>query len=245
MRIPILKGTIRRRLLVNFRADPEIVKRLIPEPFTPKLHNGFAIIGICLIRLEHIRPRFLPEWLGFSSENAAHRIAVEWTDAEGDLCEGVFIPRRDSGSALNRFAGGRIFPGQHHPASFSIRDDLKHVDFNMQAIDGSVSMRVVGEESETLPASSCFSSLAEVSEFFESGSLGYSVTRDDQRLDGLILRTIDWRIAPFQVSDVYSSFYEEPKYFPAGSVEYDHALIMRNIRHEWHSAGDLCCKTRS
>ena len=27
--------------------------------------------------------------------------------------------------------------------------------------------------------------------------------------------------------------------FPARSVEFGHALIMRNLAHEWHSADDL------
>ena len=81
MRIPVIKGVIKRRLLVNFRADPVVVQRLLPAPFRPKLHGAHSLVGICLIRLEQIRPAGLPGLLGLSSENAAHRIAVEWTDA--------------------------------------------------------------------------------------------------------------------------------------------------------------------
>ena len=55
MRLPTIQGLIRRRILANFRVDPEAVQRLIPARFTPKLHNGFAIAGICLIRLEEMR----------------------------------------------------------------------------------------------------------------------------------------------------------------------------------------------
>src|SRR5581483_8075608 len=98
MRIPVIKGIIKRRLLVNFRADAAVVQRLIPEPFRPKLHQGYSIVGICLIRLEQIRPVGLPALIGISSENAAHRFAVEWTDESGVHREGVFIPRRDTGS---------------------------------------------------------------------------------------------------------------------------------------------------
>src|SRR6187397_1241068 len=98
MRIPVLKGTIKRRLLVNFRADPKAIQQILPSPFRPKLHRGHAIAGICLIRLEDIRPAGLPAIAGLSSENAAHRIAVEWTDSTGTPREGVFIPRRDTGS---------------------------------------------------------------------------------------------------------------------------------------------------
>jgi hypothetical protein len=29
--------------------------------------------------------------------------------------------------------------------------------------------------------------------------------------------------------------------FPAGSIEFDSAWLMRDIEHEWHAAGTLCC----
>ena len=134
MRIPVIKGTIKRRLLVNFRADPAVVQRILPQPFRPKLHRGFSLVGICLIRLERVRPAGLPGALGLSSENAAHRIAVEWIDAGGIQREGVFIPRRDTGSLLNRVAGGRVFPGEHHRARFSVVDTDGHIDFVMESM---------------------------------------------------------------------------------------------------------------
>ncbi len=246
MRIPVIKGIIKRRLLVNFRGDPAIVQRLLPQPFRPRLHRGHALVGICLIRMEQIRPAGLPGILGLSSENAAHRIAAEWTDAAAIPREGVvFIPRRDTGSFLNRVAGGRVFPGEHHPASFLVVDNRGHIEFSMQSRDGSVAVRVVGDDADSLPASSCFSSLVEASAFFEGGSLGYSVTRDGNRLDGLLLRTMEWRIRALAVTDVRSSYFADGQRFPAGSIEFDHALVMRDLVHEWHKAEDLYAVSRA
>jgi len=239
MRIPVIQGTIKRRLLVNYRADPAVVQRLLPRAFRPKLHRGQAILGVCLIRLEQIRPVGLPGALGLSSENAAHRIAVEWTDAAGLPREGVFIPRRDTGSFLNRMAGGNIFPGEHHPAQFSVTDAGGHVEFSMRSRDGEVSIKVIGDETDALPATSCFATLGEASSFFESGSLGYSVTRGGGHLDGLRLRTLDWRVRGLAVTEIESRFFADRERFPKGSTEFDHALIMRDIQHEWHKAEDF------
>ena len=238
LRLPVLSGVIKRRLLINFRAQPEVVQRLLPPPFQPKLHRGQAVVGICLIRLEQIRPSGVPALLGISSENAAHRIAVEWTDSDGKH-EGVFVPRRDTGSLLNRIAGGRIFPGEHHGAKFSVSDADGLIDFSMQSLDGSTAVRVVAQEAEQLPASSCFRSLAESSAFFEGGCIGYSVTREPARLDGLRLHTLDWRVRALSVQRVESSFFDDQTRFPAGTIEFDHGLIMRDVRHEWHKADDL------
>ena len=167
MRLPVVHGLIRRRLLVNFRVDAEVMTRFLPVPFRPKLQRGYAIAGICLIRLEQIRPGgWLPRFCGVSSENAAHRVAVLWDDGSSDQPrEGVFIPRRDTGSWLNHCAGGRIFPGEHHLADFAVTDDGSRVIMSICARDGRTAIQLRAHESDSLPSSSCFGSLAEASSF--------------------------------------------------------------------------------
>ena len=80
MRLPTIQGLIRRRILANFRIDPQVAQQQLPSRFRPKLHEGFAVAGICLIWLEQIRPKPIPDIIGLSSENAAHRIAVLWDE---------------------------------------------------------------------------------------------------------------------------------------------------------------------
>jgi hypothetical protein len=150
LRLPIIEGIIRRRILSNFRVQPEVMQRLIPDRFKPKVHQGYAVAGICLIRL----------------------------DLEGDVAD-------------------------------------------------------------ELPSTSIFSSLATASSFFEGGSLGYSVTNEPGRLDGLRLKTKEWKVSPLNVRKVYSSYFADESLFPRGSIEFDHALIMRNVEHEWLTEDDL------
>ncbi len=64
MLMPSIRGVIKRRLLVNFRVDPEVVQRILPDGLTPKLQGDHAIAGICLIRLEQIRPALIPWRVG-------------------------------------------------------------------------------------------------------------------------------------------------------------------------------------
>ncbi len=239
MYLPVIRGLIKRRILVNFRVDAEVMQAFLPSPFRPKLHAGYAIAGICLIRLEQIRPVGVPAVLGIASENAAHRIAVTWTGDSGEEQEGVFIPRRDTGSLLNYLAGGRVFPGEHHRADFTITDDGSRIDFSMRSRDGSVAVALRGTNADGLPDSSCFGSLAECSQFFECGSLGYSVRQGSCRLDGLRLHTVQWEVEALHIEHVYSSYFTDSAIFPAGSVEFDHALIMRNIPHEWHQEEEM------
>ena len=115
--LPTIKGTIARRVLINFRVDPAALQRQLPTPFRPRLIDGQGMAGVCLIRLEQMRPTGAPRALGFSSENAAHRIAVEW-DEGSETKEGVYIPIRHTNSRINHAIGGRLFPGEHQFANF-------------------------------------------------------------------------------------------------------------------------------
>ena len=242
MKIPVIRGIIDRRILVNYRIDPEVLARLLPAPFRPKIVHGRAMGGICLIRLKKVRPRFFPSWLSISSENAAHRAAVEWEE-NGTVREGVYIPRRDTNSWLNTLSGGRLFPGIHHHAGFEVVESDPDYSVALRSDDGKTGMFVRGRRSDRLPTSSIFSSLQECSAFFEAGSLGYSATGDPSRFQGLELRCRSWQVEPLAVEEVRSSFFDDESLFPRGSIEFDCALLMRGIEHEWHGQADLCCST--
>lgn len=239
MKIPTIKGIIDRRILVNFTVDPEIIRKIIPQPFQPKIYNGKAIVGICLIRLKDIRPKGLPSFIGLSSENGAHRIAVEWKDDDKTTKEGVFIPRRDSSSLFNLLAGGRIFPGKHFHAKFDVKEKNNNYHVAFKSSDGTT-ISIDGTKTETFNPKSIFQTLANASNFFEGGSIGYSPNRN--KYEGLKLHTLKWNVEPLHVTTVQSSFFENEAIFPKGSVQFDNALLMTEINHEWYSVDSKeCC----
>lgn len=236
-RLPRIRGVIDRRMLVNFRCDPKALARVLPRPFRPKLMKGFGMAGICLIRLRNVRPAGIPAMFGLGSENAAHRIAVEWDDGD-ETREGVFIPRRDTNSPLNRLAGGRMFPGVHHSAEFQVRETDEKFELEMRGTDGEfvhVRARVAAE----FPTGSIFDSMENASAFFEAGGLGWSPARNCCEFEGLELFCPEWRMEPLQVEHVESSFFGNRDLFPPGAAEFDSAFLMRDIAHEWRSRGKM------
>src|SRR5688572_16042571 len=167
MKIPTIHGYIDRRILINFTADPKDVERIIPAPFRPKIYKDKAIVGICLIRLKNIKPKGFPDFLGISSENGAHRIAVEW-DEDGQIKQGVFIPRRDTSLKFNTIVGGRIFPGTHHLAKFNVieKDEDYHIDFTSS---DEIKISIDAKKAKSFDTNSVFETLENASEFFEKG----------------------------------------------------------------------------
>jgi hypothetical protein len=70
--------------------------------------------------------------------------------------------------------------------------------------------------------------------------VGYSASsRRDRRLDELVLHVPDWRVEPLAVDTVASTFFDDRRTFPAGTVEFDCALLARKVAHEWHGIAPL------
>ena len=234
MRLPTIHGYIDRRILINFTADPKVVRKVIPEPFRPKIYRDKAIVGICLIRLKNIKLKGLPDFFGVSSENGAHRIAVEW-DEGGETKEGVYIPRRDTSLRLNTLLGGRLFPGKHHFAKFNVQEGGGKYQVAFTSSDGT-SISVEAEETGHFDPDSIFQTLENVSDFFEKGAVGYSPNKN--KYEGLKLQAYTWQVRPLTVKNVHSSFYENERLFPKSSVQFDNALLMTRVEHEWKSLQD-------
>ena len=238
MRVPTLQGVVERRLLINYRLDPDIAATMIPAPFEPQLVNGWAVAGICLIRLGKLRPRGTPARLGLTSENAAHRFAVQWHDETGRRT-GVYIPTRHSAALVNVAVGDRLFPGRHERANFESAESADAIAVAFTArdshcfVDAAVAMR------DELTGSELFASTTEASDFFRTGAAGFSPTRHAARLDGLELRTTTWRIEAADVRHVRSSFFDDRVAFPAGTIHLDSAMVMRDVAVEWHSVGSV------
>jgi Uncharacterized conserved protein (COG2071) len=238
MRVPVMAATIERRLLVNYRVEADVVARLLPAPFRPMTVGGSAVAGICLIRLSGLRAAAAPGRVGFTSENAAHRIAVEW-DADDGVAQGVYIPRRDTSSRLTTLAGGRLFPGIHQRARFHVEEADGRYQIALASLDGGVNVRVAAALADDLPSASVFGSLASAARFFERGSVGWSVAQQPGVFQGVELRTVGWRMEPARIEAVASSFFDDPRRFPPGTAVLDSALLMRDLASEWHSRGRL------
>src|SRR5215469_287936 len=140
MKAPALAAVMERRILVNYRVDPDLLGSCLPAPFWPALAGGHGVAGICLIRLGRLRPAGLPA-AGLRSENAAHRVAVCWDGPDGPVT-GVYIPRRDTSSRLAALAGGRLFPSHLHLARFQADEDGGRYRIAVASRDGTVRVKV-------------------------------------------------------------------------------------------------------
>lgn len=256
MQVPAVRGVIDRRILANYRVDPAALDAVLPAPFEPWTVDGDGVGGICLIRLTEMRPPGVPAAVGMASENAAHRIAVEWGSGD-DRQRGVYVPRRDTDSWLQTVFGSWLFSGAYSHATFETRDDDDAYFVNMESDDGDANVLVDGSVAESLPTDSVFENLDSASKFFQNGSLGYAPAERGQKngeaghdrggadgdrertFQGVELDTEEWAVEPMAVDRVRSGFFEGER-FADDEVEFDCALLMRDIDHAWRQRESIC-----
>jgi hypothetical protein len=236
MKAPALAAVMERRVLVNYRVDPDLLGSYLPAPFRPALVDGHGVAGICLIRLGRVRPAGLPAGLaaaGLRSENAAHRVAVCWDGPDGPVT-GVYIPRRDTSSRLAVLAGGRLFPGYQHLARFRVQEDGDGYRIRVASRDGTVRIEVEAQRAGELAPGSIFTSLDAASGFFRCAPAGYAATPAPGVFDGVELETAGWTLEPLRLDRVASSFFDDRRRFPAGTAEPDSAFLMSGLSTIWH-----------
>jgi uncharacterized protein YqjF (DUF2071 family) len=223
---------IERRLLVNYRIDPERVAPLLPGPFRPQVVSGYAVGGVCFIRLSGARRARWPRVAGMSSENVAHRFAVEWDTAHGRQA-GVYVPRRETSSRLTAKVGSRVFPGAYHLARFQVTESQDMIRVQVRSRDGTISLSAETTAAVAL-VSDLFPTLGDAISFFRQGALGFSPSAAARGcLDSVRLHSATWAATPVTISRMRSSLFDDTAIFPRGTCMLDSALLMTNIAARW------------
>ena len=239
----ITKGidcTIERRLLVNYRIEPEVVAAQLPSPFRPQRVSGWAVGGVCFLRLRDVRPAGAPAGFGLTSENVAHRFAVEWDDVDGRHV-GVYVPRRDTGSRLASWSGGRLFPGVYHPARFDSHDLGSSLSVDVTSNDGEVRLSVSAQGADTL-GGQLFKRAEDAAQFFREGALGYSPAGNTDYFEGVCLVSNCWDVSPVSVQHMASSLFDDHRLFPSGTCTLDSGLVIRDLPVRWLAQRNLLRK---
>ena len=236
----ITKGiscTIERRLLVNYRIEPEVVAAQLPSPFRPQLVSGWAVGGVCFLRLRDVRPAGAPAGFGLTSENVAHRFAVEWDDIDGSHV-GVYVPRRDTGSRLASWSGGRLFPGVYRPARFHANDLGSSLSIDVTSRDGEVWLSVSALGADAL-GGQLFTRTDDAARFFREGALGYSPAGNGEYFEGVRLMSKCWEVSPVSIRHMVSSLFDNHRLFPRGTCTLDSGLVMRDLPVRWRAQRKL------
>jgi hypothetical protein len=219
VRITPVHGVIERRLLVNYRLDPDVAKEVLPAPLRARLIGGYAVAGIALAHLGKIRPAGLPAVVGLSRETGMHAIAVEWEGARS-LHTGVFVVHHDSAGAG---PGWRL----RRAARFTVDERADGLRVAYISRDRTVRVDIDVSLAAGLAGSALFRDVRAATRFLELDGPGGVAWGPSLR--GLKLSAGDRCIGAARVRTVTSSIFADTSVFPAGSVHLDSALLLRDL----------------
>jgi hypothetical protein len=228
-------GRMARRLLVNWRVPIDAARNALPvggERLRPRAIGGFAVVGLCLVRLDHLRPAGLPAWVGLASENLAIRMGVEWDTTDGPR-GGVLVMHRETSSLANQVVAKRMGFGVHHPGRIVVREDRHFSEINAWGKRGEHSHAHV-VTARSIPNASVFKCMEHAESFFRGGETGYSPSMTPGVWNGLHLHLHWWSLQPMHVVAAGSAHIDR---LFGGTAEVDSAFIMRDIPHTWTPCG--------
>lgn len=233
-----VQGLCSRRIILNWRVNPDSLQKILPAPFRPKLVEENGIVGICIIELEEMRPKGMPAFVGMRSINAAPRIAVEWPDEDkpGQFEQGVYIPRRYTSAKWNAFVSKlRFFPTASGAGDIEVEEDEDgKIQAHAVAPDG-MKLSFSGHTADRLDDGSVFKTTQEASDFLKAAQVAYSPNDVNEEFDAIKLKTYQWEAAALSKNEAECTFISDN--FKGDEANFDSALIMRGIAHEWHYLG--------
>lgn len=230
-----MRARIRCRYLVQFRADPEAVARLLPGRFRPALHRGHALIGVCYTRLDDPRSGWIPlTHLTLGTDLLTWRIPAVVERSHRAHPKGgrerrtVWIPRRDTSSWFGANCAGRLSRGRWRLSRFELDESPAGVTLVVER-DGERELVLRAEVTDELRGSLLLD-LGEAREVIGSQGESRPTFSLAPGFDELDLDPEHWDVEALDVREAFARPYAE--LLPLGSFELDSALrITVTARH--------------
>lgn len=247
MPFSIARGVIDRKVIVQYRVDPDVLALQLPEPYRPRLIRGVGVAGVCVFRVRGFHHRLLPTILQNVSENIVYRVGVEWTEDQ-KLCAGVYTLRQETSSLLKSTLerrtswGTRLFHAH-------IRVDDHEGTYRIAACSRDAQFRLLiqAQLQREFTAHSVFRSAEDAAEFLER-QFEASVNPDDSRptvlgtrhATGLDEYNVGWHVEPLAIQQLVTEFFDDTARFPAGAIQFDCAVVASSVQPAWSSEPGLC-----
>jgi hypothetical protein len=84
-------GTVRRRFLVSYPVQPEILEHWLPHGAEISTFNGLAWVSACFVDLVKLRPSVVPNGLGAGFYYLIHRTRARLPYPDGSVRESVLV----------------------------------------------------------------------------------------------------------------------------------------------------------
>ncbi len=226
-----LQRTLHSRCLVYYRAEPDVIARLLPEDVEPAVYRGYSLVGLRWTRCTGIPGfrRSAPVWdeLSFcfpvaSDDEGSHR---------------VWVSRRETSSRFSAHWVSRVVRGEYELASFEVEDTPARLELTVEH-DGTEELHLSAESRGEF-VGSLFLSTHQVEEYLQrSGAIQPRNPLVPSAPD-LAAAGGNWAIDPLAIYELRCPYFEDEARFPKGSLQQDSAFRLVRVRVERERELDL------
>lgn len=223
-----MKGRIERCWLFAFRTAEAEARAILPVPLEPVTRQGQAFWNVVVCRVESMRPRGVPGFLGMGYWHVAYRLHVRYRGEEG-----LYFVRSDCDSGLMAWMGNVMTDFRFHKARVEVEEEGERVRIGIDA-PGARAEATLRRGAARRPEDSAFGSLDEAAAFLKYKPRGFSVGEDGEVSVVRIVRDESaWRARSVEVVSQEWAFFSGMRVTPEICTE------VEPIEYRWNR-GERC-----
>jgi len=223
-------GTVVRRFLISYPVSPDVLSDYLPPGAECATHGGFAWVSACFVRMDDMRPNFLPRFVGMGFNYLIHRTRARLPFPDGKLREAVLVLQPNINRRLLSSFGSLLTGVGFRTRDINFTDDDDSWRIQMIS-DGELSYDATilkSSCSESISSGSRFTTAQEADDFLLGVSFGGQWVKGQRKLK-LLPETHDpWETLACTCITHKNQFLET---LGVDTVEADHAITMTQIPH--------------
>src|SRR5262249_24441403 len=105
--IPV-KAFFRHSLVLTYAFPKDLLEPLLPPGLILDAYGDYGFLAIAMVQTEHLRPEFMPEFMGQNFFLTGYRIFARFKTRSGQTLRGLRILRSDTDNGLMAFSGNLL-----------------------------------------------------------------------------------------------------------------------------------------
>lgn len=205
-------GRLSDCFLLSYRTPAASVGALVPRPLELVTHGGYAFWNIVACRVEAMRPRWTPRWLGVTYRHIGYRLHVRCRIEGQPSIEGLYFVRSDADRSMIACGGNWMTDFRFHEAEIALRTAEGAWGLTVHSHDGEGDASVLAKPTAAarLADGSPFSSSAEAAEALKYQPFALAPTVDGRaiKLAEVFRDESAWHESPIDVVAARWAFFD-------------------------------------
>lgn len=223
-------GTVVRRFLISYPVPQNALANYLPPGAECSIHDGLAWVSACFVRMDDMRPNFLPQFAGMGFNYLIHRTRARLPFPDGKLREAVLVLQPNINRRILSSFGSFLTGVSFRNCQIDFSEDEDNWRVRMVSQDELLFDATIVKSSccPTISNNSRFSTANQADEFLLGVSFGGQWVEGQQTLK-LLPETHDpWDTLACTCITHKNQFLES---LGVDTLDADHAITMTQIPH--------------